>query len=52
VRVGVGILVFLVLPLALGWRGGNTPSTLYVLGAMLGAAGASFAVVLPLASRW
>ena len=51
-RVGVGILVFLLLPLALGWRAGNTPSTLFVLGAMLGAAGASFAVVLPLASRW
>ncbi|OFV92208.1 MAG: MFS transporter [Acidobacteria bacterium RIFCSPLOWO2_12_FULL_65_11] len=51
-RVGIGILVFLLLPLALGWRGGHTPSTLFVLGAMLGVAGASFAVVLPLASRW
>src|SRR6476660_9485522 len=42
-RVGIGILVFLVLPLALGWQGGNSVSGLFVLGGLLGVAGASFA---------
>jgi NNP family nitrate/nitrite transporter-like MFS transporter len=51
-RVGVGILLFLLLPLLLGWLGGHTPTTLFTLAATLGVAGASFAVVLPLASRW
>jgi NNP family nitrate/nitrite transporter-like MFS transporter len=51
-RVGIGILVFLLLPLTLGWRGGDDATSLFVLGALLGVAGASFAVVLPLASRW
>src|ERR1051325_8282854 len=51
-RVGIGILLFLMLPLVFGWQGGNGFSSLLVLGALLGVAGASFAVVLPLASRW
>jgi MFS transporter, NNP family, nitrate/nitrite transporter len=51
-RVGIGILLFLLGPLLLGWRMGSNVETIYVLGAMLGVAGASFAVVLPLASRW
>jgi NNP family nitrate/nitrite transporter-like MFS transporter len=42
----------LFLPLTLAWQ--STPSlpALLAIGAMLGAAGASFAVALPLASRW
>jgi len=51
-RVGVGILAMLLIPLVLGWRGGDSMATVFALGAMLGVAGASFAVVLPLASRW
>src|SRR6476661_2464669 len=51
-RVGIAILLFLIAPLLLGWRMGSNVGTIYVLGAMLGVAGASFAVVLPLASRW
>lgn len=51
-RVGVALLVFLFVPLILGWLAGNTVSTLFLVGAALGAAGASFAVALPLASRW
>lgn len=51
-RVGVGILALLVIPLALGWRGGDSLAAVFVLAATLGIAGASFAVVLPLASRW
>lgn len=51
-RVGIAMLAFLFLPLLLGWQlGGELPSLLAV-GLMLGTAGASFAVALPLASRW
>src|SRR4051812_26424342 len=51
-RVGVGLLLFLFAPLTVGWFGSGTVAMLLVTGLMLGAAGASFAVVLPLASRW
>lgn len=51
-RVGVGMLVFLFLPLALGWQTGKDLPSLIAVGLMLGTAGASFAVALPLASRW
>ncbi len=50
--VGVGMLLFLFIPLLLGWLiPVNFPALLGV-GLMLGVAGASFAVALPLASRW
>ena len=51
-RVGVALLTFLVIPLILGWQAGNSVNTLFLIGATLGVAGASFAIVLPLASRW
>ena len=51
-RVGIGLLAFLVVPLALGWQAGTSLPTLLAIGLMLGTAGASFAVALPLASRW
>lgn len=51
-RVGVAMLAFLFLPLALGWRTGTGLPALLAIGLMLGTAGASFAVALPLASRW
>ena len=51
-RVGVGLLAFLFLPLTLGWQIGESLPTLLLVGLMLGTAGASFAVALPLASRW
>jgi len=38
--------------LAIGWRLAHTAAHFYVLGFFLGIAGASFAVALPLASRW
>jgi NNP family nitrate/nitrite transporter-like MFS transporter len=50
--VGAGILGFLFLPLTLGWLSGDSLPALYAVGLMLGVAGASFAVALPLASRW
>ncbi len=38
--------------LAAGWQFASTVGHLYALGLLLGIAGASFAVALPLASRW
>jgi NNP family nitrate/nitrite transporter-like MFS transporter len=51
-RVGVGMLICLFLPLGWGWQGGGSLTTLVAVGLLLGTAGASFAVALPLASRW
>jgi NNP family nitrate/nitrite transporter-like MFS transporter len=51
-RIGIGLLAFLFVPLALGWQAGTSLPTLLAIGLMLGTAGASFAVALPLASRW
>jgi NNP family nitrate/nitrite transporter-like MFS transporter len=51
-RVGIVMLLFLIVPLTLGWRMASSIGSIYLLGTMLGTAGASFAVVLPLASRW
>jgi MFS transporter, NNP family, nitrate/nitrite transporter len=51
-RVGIGLLAFLFIPLTLGWQAGTSLPTLLAVGLMLGCAGASFAVALPLASRW
>jgi MFS transporter, NNP family, nitrate/nitrite transporter len=47
----IGQLVVL-LPLLWGWLAGNNLPQLMALGLLLGVAGASFAVALPLASRW
>jgi len=51
-RVGIGMLLLLFVPLAIGWQAGTSLTVLLSVGLMLGVAGASFAVVLPLASRW
>ena len=51
-RVGAAMLALLFIPLFLGWRGGETLPALLGIGLLLGTAGASFAVALPLASRW
>lgn len=51
-RVGVAMLACLFLPLALGWQAGGSLPELLAIGLLLGTAGASFAVALPLASRW
>ena len=49
---GIGMLLFLFIPLLLGWLLPVNFSALLGIGLMLGVAGASFAVALPLASRW
>ena len=51
-RVGLAMLLALFIPLLIGWQAGTSLGTLIGVGLMLGVAGASFAVVLPLASRW
>ncbi|HEY5921574.1 MAG TPA: MFS transporter, partial [Kofleriaceae bacterium] len=51
-RIGIMLLAFLFIPLALAWQLPPTLPSLIAIGAMLGFAGASFAVALPLASRW
>ena len=51
-RTGVIGLCLTIVPLAIGWSGPTSVAWLYAIGLMLGIAGASFAVALPLASRW
>ena len=45
-------LVLTLVPLLLGWLWADSFGRLIVVGLLLGVAGASFAVALPLASRW
>lgn len=47
----IGLALTLV-PLVIAWRWASTPAHFYALGFLLGIAGSSFAVALPLASRW
>jgi NNP family nitrate/nitrite transporter-like MFS transporter len=51
-KVGVALLAFLFVPLGMGWLTGDSLPQLLGVGLLLGVAGASFAVALPLASRW
>jgi MFS transporter, NNP family, nitrate/nitrite transporter len=51
-RVGVAMLLFLFVPLLLGWLLPVNFAGMIGIGLLLGVAGASFAVALPLASRW
>jgi MFS transporter, NNP family, nitrate/nitrite transporter len=45
-------MVLTLVPLWFGWQFATTAAHFYALGFLLGIAGASFAVALPLASRW
>lgn len=51
-RVGLIGLTLTLVPLALGWLLADRLAAIYLVGLLLGVAGASFAVALPLASRW
>jgi NNP family nitrate/nitrite transporter-like MFS transporter len=51
-RVGASMLAFLFLPLGAGWLVEPTWSSMVVVALMIGTAGASFAVALPLAGAW
>jgi NNP family nitrate/nitrite transporter-like MFS transporter len=51
-RAGMFGLALTTLPLLLGWLWADSYPQLLMVGLLLGIAGASFAVALPLASRW
>ncbi len=51
-RAGLLALGLTVAPLVIGWQLAHTAAQLYAVGFLLGIAGASFAVALPLASGW
>ena len=51
-RVGMVSLAMTLLPLIIGWKFGTDYNSLVFIAFFLGLAGASFAVSLPLASRW
>jgi NNP family nitrate/nitrite transporter-like MFS transporter len=51
-RAGLTGLTLTLIPLILGWHYATTLWHFYLIGFLLGIAGASFAVALPLAGRW
>jgi len=51
-RAGIVGLVVTLVPLLLGWRFATNLHQFYLVGFLLGIAGASFAVALPLAGAW
>ncbi len=51
-RTGLVTLGLTLVPLTWGWLAGGTLAQVLAIGVLLGLAGASFAVALPLASRW
>ncbi len=51
-RAGLLGLALTLIPLFLGWRFAHSAVHFYFIGLLLGIAGASFAVALPLAGRW
>ena len=51
-RVGMASMFVTLLPLVIGWQAATEYNSLLFVGFFLGLAGASFAVSLPLASRW
>ena len=51
-KIGTVGLILTLIPLFGGWLGGNSLEGILLVGLALGVAGASFAVALPMASRW
>ena len=51
-KTGLIGLALTLIPLIVGWQFASTLTHFHLIGLMLGVAGASFAVALPLASRW
>lgn len=51
-RVAIVGQIITLVPLVWGWLSAQSMTEVYALGILLGVAGASFAVALPLASRW
>ncbi|MCK1983060.1 MULTISPECIES: nitrate/nitrite transporter [Peribacillus] len=51
-KTAIGGMLVTMIPLFWGWLFGETLAELYLIGILLGVAGASFAAALPMASRW
>lgn len=51
-RMGIIGMILTMIPLLWGWQYGNSLTEVQAFGFLLGIAGASFSVALPLASRW
>lgn len=51
-KTAISGMIITMIPLVWGWLFGKTLTELYMIGILLGVAGASFAAALPMASRW
>lgn len=51
-KTAIGGMLVTMVPLIWGWLFGENLTELYMIGVLLGVAGASFAVALPMVSRW
>ncbi|WP_444684826.1 nitrate/nitrite transporter [Alkalicoccus luteus] len=51
-KTSIGGMIITMIPLFWGWQFGVTVAELYMIGILLGVAGASFSAALPMASRW
>ncbi|WP_260284856.1 nitrate/nitrite transporter [Peribacillus aracenensis] len=51
-KTAIGGMLVTMIPLFWGWLFGGSLAELYLIGILLGVAGASFAAALPMASRW
>jgi MFS transporter, NNP family, nitrate/nitrite transporter len=51
-KTAISGMLVTIIPLVWGWLYGQTLTELYLIGILLGVAGASFAAALPMASRW
>lgn len=51
-KAGIIGMTITIIPLLWGWLGGHSLSEIHAIGLLLGIAGASFGVALPLAGRW
>ncbi|MGM0924338.1 MAG: MFS transporter [Bacillota bacterium] len=51
-KTAIGGMLVTMVPLLWGWLLGESLAELYMIGILLGVAGASFAAALPMASRW
>ncbi|WP_078551855.1 nitrate/nitrite transporter [Bacillus alkalicellulosilyticus] len=51
-KTAIGGMIVTMVPLLWGWLFGHTVAELFLIGILLGVAGASFSAALPMASRW
>nr|WP_263326451.1 nitrate/nitrite transporter [Neobacillus sp. Marseille-Q6967] len=51
-KTAISGMIVTMIPLLWGWLNGRTMTELFLIGILLGVAGASFAAAIPMASRW